>query len=132
LIAGGDRSKRRHTPLSSPTSPGESGRSNLDYTRPTTGGLTLVPTLWTTDALTPISPDEPPMIQYATRGLATLWEHQALPASDALAGLLGATRAGLLIDLRTPASSTELAVRLGVWTGWPCCKLMAEAARLHL
>src|SRR5205823_703560 len=31
-----------------------------------------------------------------------------------LAGLLGATRAGLLTQLDTPASSTELAVRLDV------------------
>jgi DNA-binding transcriptional ArsR family regulator len=86
----------------------------LDYTRPTTGGLTLVPTLWTTNAATPISPDEPPMILYRARGLATLWEAQPPPAPGALTDLLGATRAGLLQLLATPASSTELAARLGV------------------
>lgn len=89
-------------------------RSKLDYLRTTDGDLTLVPSLWTTNASTPISPDEPPLILYPARGLATLWEPQTLPAPDALAGLLGATRAGLLIQLTTPASSTELAVRLGV------------------
>ena len=54
------------------------------------------------------------MILYAARGAATLWEPETLPASRALADLIGATRAGLLVDLRTPASSTELATRLGV------------------
>lgn len=91
-------------------------RSKLDYARPTTGGLTLVPTLWTTNASTPISAAEPPMILYAARGLATLWEPQPLPAPDALAAIVGATRAGLLVHLETPASSTELAARLGVTT----------------
>jgi DNA-binding transcriptional ArsR family regulator len=91
-------------------------RSELDYARPTTGGLTLVPTLWTTNASTPISAAEPPMILYAARGLATLWEPQPLPAPDALAAIIGATRAGLLVHLETPASSTELAARLGVTT----------------
>ncbi|GAA4469044.1 ArsR/SmtB family transcription factor [Phytohabitans houttuyneae] len=91
-------------------------RSNVDYHRPTTGGLTLVPTLWTTNASTPISAAEPPMILYAARGLATLWEPQVLPAPDTLAAILGLTRAGLLVHLATPASSTELATRLGVTT----------------
>ncbi|WP_432824701.1 HTH domain-containing protein [Dactylosporangium sp. CA-092794] len=91
-------------------------RSRLDYARPATGGLTLVPSLWTVNASTPVSPDEPPMILYTARGAATLWEPQALTAPAALTGLLGATRAGLLVELRTPASSTELAARLGVTT----------------
>jgi biotin operon repressor len=91
-------------------------RSKLDYQCATDGDLTLVPSLWTVNASTPISPDEPPLILYPARGIATLWEPQALPAPDALAGLLGATRAGLLVQLATPASSTELAVRLGVTT----------------
>ncbi|MBM0232315.1 winged helix-turn-helix transcriptional regulator [Micromonospora sp. STR1_7] len=90
--------------------------SKLNYTTPTTGGLTLVPTLWATTASTPISPDEPPMILYKARGVATLWEPQPLPSPDALSALLGATRAGLLIHLYTPTSSTELAARLGVTT----------------
>jgi biotin operon repressor len=91
-------------------------RSRLDYSRPTTGGLTLLPTLWTTNASTPISADEPPMILYSARGLATLWEARALSAPSSLVGLLGAARAGLLVHLATPSSSTELAVRLGVTT----------------
>ena len=91
-------------------------RSDLDYCRPTTGGLTLVPSLWTVNASTPISAAEPPMIMYAARGTATLWEPQELPAPHALARLFGASRAGLLGNLEVPASSTELAARLGVTT----------------
>jgi biotin operon repressor len=89
-------------------------RSKVDYHRATDGELTLVPSMWTVNASTPISADEPPVILYPARGVATLWEPQIMPATDALAGLLGATRAGLLIQLTTPVSSTELAVRLGV------------------
>ena len=37
-------------------------------------GLTLVPTLFTRNATTPISADEPPMILYGARGVGTLWE----------------------------------------------------------
>ena len=91
-------------------------RTTLDYARPATGGLTLIPSLWTTNASAPISSDEPPMILYSARGVATLWEPQALPAPDALANLIGLTRAGLVIHLETPTSSTELAARLGVTT----------------
>lgn len=91
-------------------------RSEVEYTRPATGGLTLVPSMWTSSASAPILPDEPPLIIYRARGLGTLWETQLLPAPGALAGLLGAHRAGLLVQLATPASSTELAVGLGVTT----------------
>jgi DNA-binding transcriptional ArsR family regulator len=88
--------------------------SDVSYTRPTTGDLTLIPSMWTSSASVPISPLEPPMIIYLARGSGTLWEPAALPAPGALAGLLGAHRAGLLALLATPASSTELAARLGV------------------
>jgi DNA-binding transcriptional ArsR family regulator len=92
-------------------------RSPISYTRSTDGaGLTLMPTLFGRTASAPISPEEPPLIMYAARGVGTLWEAQRLPSSAALAGLVGATRAGLLAHLATPASSTELAVRLGVTT----------------
>ncbi len=90
--------------------------SNVEYARPTVGGLALVPTMWTNHASAPISPDEPASIMYGARGMGTLWEAQPIPAPDALADLLGATRAGLLMRLDAPTSSTELAVRLGVTT----------------
>jgi DNA-binding transcriptional ArsR family regulator len=91
-------------------------RSQADYTRPAAGGLTLLPTMWTTSASAPISPDQPAMIMYLARGVGTLWEPESLPAPAALTRLFGAARAGLLGRLASPASSTELATRLGVTT----------------
>lgn len=50
---------------------------------------------------------------YPARGIATLWE-DATPAPDALARLLGATRAAVLVNLSAPRSTTELAERLSL------------------
>jgi DNA-binding transcriptional ArsR family regulator len=91
-------------------------RSNVDYTCQATGGLTLMPTLFTGYVSAPISAACPAMIMYTARGVGTLWEARSLPAAESLSRLLGTVRAGLLTDLRTPASSTELAVGLGVTT----------------
>lgn len=89
--------------------------SNATYRRSTAdAGLTLVPTLFSRGASTPISPDEPPMIMYGARGVGALWEAEAPPTTRALVGLVGRARARLLVLLGEPASSTELAVRLGV------------------
>ncbi|MFD7157696.1 DUF5937 family protein [Kribbella sp. NPDC059898] len=90
-------------------------RSKLSYRTSTAGrGLTLVPSLYSRRAATPISAAEPPLIMYPARGLATLWETETSPSADALAGLIGRVRAGLMGLLETPASSTDLARRLGV------------------
>ncbi|WP_299039029.1 DUF5937 family protein [uncultured Pseudokineococcus sp.] len=89
--------------------------SEVAYTRSTTGvGLTLVPTLFSRGVSAPISPVEPPLVMYGARGLGTLWQSERAPAPAALTGLVGAVRAGLLVRLATPASSTELAARAGV------------------
>ncbi|NUW38587.1 ArsR/SmtB family transcription factor [Nonomuraea rhodomycinica] len=91
--------------------------SNAGYRRSTGGeGLTLVPTLFSRGVTAPISPEEPPLIMYGTRGAGTLWQAEPRRSPAALTELLGATRAGLLTALETPASSTELAGRLGVTT----------------
>jgi DNA-binding transcriptional ArsR family regulator len=91
--------------------------SKVGFRRTTAGeGLTLAPSLFTRNATAPISPAEPPLILYGARGVGTLWESEPPGARDALADLLGAVRARLLGALESPASSTELAVRLGVTT----------------
>lgn len=91
--------------------------SKVGFRRSTAGeGLTLAPSLFTRNATAPISPDEPPLILYGARGVGTLWETEPPGARDTLADLLGAVRARLLGLLESPASSTELAVRLGVTT----------------
>lgn len=87
---------------------------DVAYTRPTPDGLTLVPSLWTPTASVPLSPLQKPMILYGARGIGALWHPQELASPAALTDLLGATRAGLLMTLSTPASATELATRLGV------------------
>jgi DNA-binding transcriptional ArsR family regulator len=77
-------------------------------------GLTLVPALFTRWASTPSSITEAPMIHYGVRGLGTLWQVEHPVTGSAIAGLIGQVRANLLVRLEVPASSTELAMRLGV------------------
>jgi DNA-binding transcriptional ArsR family regulator len=91
-------------------------KPEVGYTRSTTGGLTLVPTMWSSSPSAPISALEPPMIMYGARGQATVWEATPPVSPSALVHLLGTTRAALLLRLAAPASSTELAVHLGVTT----------------
>ena len=91
--------------------------SKVGFRRSTAGeGLTLAPSLFTRNATAPISAEEPPLIMYGARGVGTLWEAEPPGERDALADLLGSVRARLLALLESPASSTELAVRLGVTT----------------
>ncbi|MBT0769256.1 winged helix-turn-helix transcriptional regulator [Kineosporia sp. J2-2] len=84
------------------------------FTRDTAGrGLTLVPSVFTSGTMTPISPDEDPLVIYAARGVGTLWQPARPVTPAALAALIGRPRAGLLAELSVPASSTELAARHG-------------------
>jgi DNA-binding transcriptional ArsR family regulator len=89
--------------------------SKVGFRRSTAGeGLTLAPSLFTRNATAPISPEEAPLIMYGARGAGTLWETERADVPDGLVGLLGQARSRLLVLLASPASSTELAVRLGV------------------
>ncbi|GAA1347744.1 ArsR/SmtB family transcription factor [Saccharothrix algeriensis] len=54
---------------------------------------------------------------YPAHGFGSLWERADAPTSDALARLLGPTRARLLHELERPSTVTELAGRLGVTVG---------------
>ncbi|BAJ32202.1 MULTISPECIES: winged helix-turn-helix domain-containing protein [Kitasatospora] len=78
--------------------------------------LLLTPSCFADGVSTMLDRDAPPHIVYATRGLATLAERPPPPAPQALTGLLGATRARLLVLLADdgPATTTELAHRLAV------------------
>lgn len=90
-------------------------RADLSYRTSTAGrGLTLVPSLFSRRASTPISADEPPHIMYPARGLGTLWETGTTLPATALAAVIGRVRARLMNLLETPTSSTELALRLDV------------------
>lgn len=58
-----------------------------------------------------------PVLRYPARAVGTLWERSAVPASEALARVLGRTRAILLHELAVPAATTELARRCGLSAG---------------
>jgi len=75
-------------------------------------GLVLMPSAFLWPAVAAII-DEPwqPTIAYPARGIAELWQ-QSQPPPDALARLLGRTRALLLTTLGQPSSATTLAALL--------------------
>ncbi len=84
-----------------------------DETLPLRGqGLLLVPSafVWRPFAVT--TPPWQPTLIYPARGVALLWA-RGEPAPHALAAVLGSARAELLGALEAPASTTELAGRLG-------------------
>ncbi|MFI9360387.1 DUF5937 family protein [Kitasatospora sp. NPDC053057] len=87
-------------------------------TRLTAGaGLLLVPSAFAWPrVLTRVLPPDPPQLVYPARGTAALWEERPGSAArtDALAAVLGRSRAQLLAELDSPASTTELARRTGL------------------
>ncbi|GAB7185007.1 helix-turn-helix domain-containing protein [Kitasatospora sp. Ki12] len=89
-------------------------------TRPLPGrtagaGLLLVPSAFTGPALyTRLAPPEPLQLAYPARGIGTLWTGAPAAGTEALAAVLGRSRARLLTELAAPASTTELARRTGL------------------
>jgi DNA-binding transcriptional ArsR family regulator len=75
-------------------------------------GLLLMPSAYSWPHVAAVV-DEPwqPTIVYPTRGVAELWQSAAV-APEALARLLGRTRALVLVSLERPSSTTALAARL--------------------
>ncbi len=77
-------------------------------------GLQILPSpLWTGPPLFTVSPPAAggSAVIYAARGAA---EHDGLPQPEALAALIGRTRALVLGALRSPSSTAELAARVGI------------------
>ncbi|MER7442881.1 ArsR/SmtB family transcription factor [Micromonospora avicenniae] len=77
-------------------------------------GLLLVPSVFAHKPAPPVSPDEPPVLSYPCRGVATLWAPTPTPDPTALTSLLGAPRARLLGLLDEPLPTVEIARRLTV------------------
>lgn len=73
-------------------------------------GLLLVPSFFATAPFLGYHPDQPTVLVYPLHEGAGA----AGPSADALAPLLGRTRAAVLAALRTPASTTALAERTGI------------------
>ncbi|MFC5182054.1 ArsR/SmtB family transcription factor [Actinomadura harenae] len=80
-------------------------------------GFVLAPCLFLRGAITMTDKDGPPLIAYPARGRGAVWDQAAPEGTAALAELLGAPRTRLLIMLASPASTTDLARRLGVTPG---------------
>jgi DNA-binding transcriptional ArsR family regulator len=82
------------------------------------GGLLLLPSafIWPFVATVFRSPSEP-AVAYPSRGIGTLWQVESAAGSDALAALIGRTRAGLLAILDAPLSTSEVAQRSGLSIG---------------
>ncbi|MFB4318558.1 DUF5937 family protein [Actinomadura sp. 21ATH] len=82
-------------------------------------GLLLIPSafLWPRVAMHTDEP-WPYALIYPARGIAALWEEDSAVADPgALAGLLGRTRARVLLALEDPAGTTQLARSLGIAVG---------------
>jgi DNA-binding transcriptional ArsR family regulator len=82
------------------------------------GGLLLVPTAFSWIA--PVTIEGPPWqstLIYPARGVGTLWEPGDERTPEALAGVLGRTRAILLARLDAPRSTTDLARLVGITPG---------------
>ncbi|MFI7005353.1 ArsR/SmtB family transcription factor [Streptomyces sp. NPDC050145] len=80
-------------------------------------GVTFTPSLFCDHASTLLNPALAPRIAYPARGRGTVWHTHAAAPPKALADLLGGTRALLLTQLAEPASTTDLAHRLGLSPG---------------
>jgi DNA-binding transcriptional ArsR family regulator len=81
-------------------------------------GLLLVPSVYGwPKAGVYTEPPWPKTLVYPARGTAALWEPSTAAPPDALASLLGRTRARLLVALSDPASTTQLAKTLTLAPG---------------
>jgi DNA-binding transcriptional ArsR family regulator len=80
-------------------------------------GLVLVPSAFSCQKpSTMTEPPWQPTVIYPARGVGLLWESASAPP-EALAKVLGKSRATLLGDLDAPRSTTDLAERLGMTPG---------------
>ncbi|MFC4854405.1 ArsR/SmtB family transcription factor [Actinophytocola glycyrrhizae] len=81
-------------------------------------GMLLVPSVFVWPHIGAYTdPPWPRTLVYPARGTAALWDPGPATPPDALASLLGRSRARLLVSLSDPASTTQLATSLGMATG---------------
>ncbi|MFF4231140.1 ArsR/SmtB family transcription factor [Streptomyces sp. NPDC001820] len=93
-------------------------RRKQPLTRTTAGtGLLLIPSAFTGPGLrTRTTLPDPPQLVYPARGVGSLWQARSVTRTDALSAVLGRSRALLLTELESPASTTQLAHRTGLST----------------
>lgn len=81
-------------------------------------GLLLMPSVFIGSGFAlGLQPPWPPALVYPARGVAALWSTGATPPGHGLAGLLGRSRARVLVALDEPASTTQLASTLDLALG---------------
>jgi DNA-binding transcriptional ArsR family regulator len=83
---------------------------------PDGGGLVLVPSVFVWPGVLSVPTVGAAQLAYPARGVATLWERPPR-ASAGLQAVLGRGRARLLVEMRGPVSTTELARRTGMTAG---------------
>ena len=76
-------------------------------------GLLFIPSAFGWPRIVSPDPPWPPAIAYPARGVGDLWTRVA-PPPEALGRLLGPHRARVLAGLDAPATTTDLALRLGL------------------
>jgi len=87
-------------------------------------GLLLIPCVFAWPKVIVRTADPQPAVSYTPRGVGRLWESRASePGHSPLAGVLGSTRAAILVQLDLPMSTTHLASQL---------ELAAPTVNVHL
>lgn len=80
---------------------------------PDGGGIVLIPSVFVWPNVLSVAAGDSPQLAFPAHGAATLWERPA-PPSEALSAVIGRGRAQLLVEMRAPLSTTELARRTGM------------------
>ncbi|MEV4564773.1 DUF5937 family protein [Nonomuraea sp. NPDC049419] len=80
-------------------------------------GLVLVPSAFYWPSVAVMSAPYQPMLVYPVQGVGTLWVQGPPPAPDALAALIGRSRARILLALAEPATTSALAARMELTPG---------------
>lgn len=80
-------------------------------------GLVLVPSAFYWPAVAVMSAPYQSMLVYPVLGVGTLWEQGPPPAPDALAALIGRSRARILLALAEPSTTSALAGRMVLTAG---------------
>ncbi|MEU4719690.1 DUF5937 family protein [Nonomuraea dietziae] len=80
-------------------------------------GLVLVPSAFYWPSVAVMSAPYQSMVVYPVQGVGTLWEQGPPPAPDALAALIGRSRAQILTALAEPATTSSLARRMSLSAG---------------
>jgi DNA-binding transcriptional ArsR family regulator len=108
------------------------GRAGDRDVHPAGRGLLLVPSIFAwPDVSVATDPAYRPTLRYVARGIAGLWLQGGAPDADstaALGELIGGSRAGLLLRLVAPMTTSEVARRAGLTAGAASQHLTALAA----